>query len=76
MDSDKSGSVKVKERYVMLPENHNFAINPEYGWITLMNKLDYEVCLSTEIFLIQFSSKIVSLFLDKYSTHVACHCNR
>lgn len=46
IDSDKGNN--IKEKYSLVPsksgqEANIFSVNQEHGWITLVNKLDYEV---------------------------------
>lgn len=46
LDSDKSNNIKEKYSLVQSKngyESNLFSINQEHGWITLVNRLDYEV---------------------------------
>lgn len=52
IDSDKSNNIKEKYSLATTGNSandastmHHFSVNQDHGWITLVNKLDYEVCL-------------------------------
>lgn len=74
IDSDKSNN--IKEKYSLASSGnsandasimHHFSVNQDHGWITLVNKLDYEVIINFYLIIKNgFARNFVGLILSNF----------